>query len=376
MLKVMSIIGTRPEAIKMAPVIKELEKHPDTIQSIVCATAQHREMFDQALGIFGIKMDHDLDLMRPNQRLTELTARILTSVGEVIDQDEPDWILVQGDTTTVMAASLAAFYAGVKIGHVEAGLRTWDRHQPFPEEINRVICDRLSDLYFAPTQKNEANLLKENVAPDDILITGNTGIDALLMTREKVQDRPLPFGDFGDRKIILLTAHRRENHGEPLQDIIRAVKDLAMQYADDVHFVFPVHLNPKVKEPVHAALGTIPNITLIEPVDYETIVMLMDRSTLILTDSGGIQEEAPSLGKPVLVMRETTERPEAVEMGAAKLVGTDYDVIMTETRRLLEDQTAYEQMASVINPYGDGRASQRIVQAILERSLESVTMAE
>ncbi len=373
MIKVMSIIGTRPEAIKMAPVIKQLERHPDQINSIVCATGQHREIFDQALEGFGIEPDYDLDLMRPNQRLVGITSRIMTAVGEVIIEEEPDWVLVQGDTTTAMTSSLVAFYENIKIGHVEAGLRTGDRHQPFPEEINRRITDLLADLYFAPTESNAQNLRREGVDPADILVTGNTGIDALMMMNRRMQGRPLspPLDTLKGGRMILVTTHRRENFGEPVEQICKAILEIASRYRDDVEIVFPVHPNPRVSKTVHRLLDEIPNIILTMPTNYETIVGLMSRATLILTDSGGIQEEAPSLGKPVLVLRDTTERPEAVTMGAAKIVGPHYDRIVNETTRLLDDAVAYDAMASVVNPYGDGQSSARIVNAILERSAQS-----
>lgn len=366
MIKVMTIIGTRPEAIKMAPVIKELNSYPGKFESVVCATAQHREMLDQVLNIFDISPDYDLNLMRPDQSLSQLTARILTALDEIIVEEQPHWVLVQGDTTTVMVASLVAFYHRVKVGHVEAGLRTGDKFQPFPEEINRRIADVLADLYFAPTERNRENLLREGVSPQAIMVIGNTVIDALMMTARRVVGRPLSarIGSVDGKRLILVTAHRRENFGAPLANICRALVKIAYQYRDDVRIVYPVHFNPNVFHPVHEMLDGVPNISLIEPVDYESFVGLMSRAYLILTDSGGLQEESPSLGKPVLVLRETTERPEVVALGAAKLVGTDCETIVRETVRLLEDPSAYREMASVTNPYGDGHASQRIVQAI------------
>ncbi len=368
MLKVMTVIGTRPEAIKMAPVIKELEKRSDEIESIVCATGQHREMFDQVMQIFGITPDIDLNLMQPNQTLASITARVLTAIDEVISTQKPDWILVQGDTTTVMATGLVAYYHRVKLGHVEAGLRTNNKFQPFPEEINRRVADVVADLYFAPTETNRRNLLKENVPEKAIIVTGNTVIDAVLMTATRVAQKPLPepISQLNGKRLILVTAHRRENFGEPLVNICHALREIAERYRDSVHIVYPVHLNPNVQQPVHALLGDIPNITLTEPVDYETLVGLMHRSYIVMTDSGGLQEEAPSLNKPLLVLRETTERPEAVELGANKIAGTDAGVIVREAVRLLEDPGAYQQMAAVPNPYGDGQASQRVVRAILD----------
>jgi UDP-N-acetylglucosamine 2-epimerase (non-hydrolysing) len=370
MIKVMTVIGTRPEAIKMAPVIRELNSYPGEFESVVCATAQHREMLDQVLNIFDISPDYDLNLMRPDQSLSQLTARILTALDEIIVEEQPHWVLVQGDTTTVMVASLVAFYHRVKVGHVEAGLRTGDKFQPFPEEINRRIADVLADLYFAPTERNRENLLREGVPPQAIVVIGNTVIDALMMTVRRVVGRPLSarIGSVDGKRLILVTAHRRENFGTPLANICRALVEIAHQYRDDVHIVYPVHFNPNVFHPVHEMLDGVPNISLIEPVDYESFVGLMSRAYLILTDSGGLQEESPSLDKPVLVLRETTERPEVVALGAAKLVGTGCETIVRETVRLLEDPITYREMASVANPYGDGHASQRIVQVIRARS--------
>lgn len=367
MLKVLVVIGTRPEAIKLAPVIAALAQQPQAITPVVCATAQHREMIDQALGVFGLTPDYDLNLMQPNQTLAQLTARILVSLENVLQAERPDWVLTQGDTTTAMAASLTAFYQRVRIGHVEAGLRTDDKWQPFPEEINRRITDVLADLYFAPTERNRARLLREGVSPQTIVVTGNPVIDALLLTAERVRARALDerFQLLKGKRLILVTAHRRENFGEPLANICHALHDLAARYRHEIHIVYPVHLNPHVFTPVHERLGHVPNITLTEPVDYELLVSLLCRADLVLTDSGGLQEEAPSLGKPVLVLRHTTERMEVIEAGAAKLVGPDYNAIMRETTRLLDDPQAYAQMASIANPYGDGHASQRIVEAIL-----------
>jgi UDP-N-acetylglucosamine 2-epimerase (non-hydrolysing) len=370
MIKVMTVIGTRPEAIKMAPVIRELNSYPGEFESVVCATAQHREMLDQVLNIFDISPDYDLNLMRPDQSLSQLTARILTALDEIIVEEQPHWVLVQGDTTTVMVASLVAFYHRVKVGHVEAGLRTGDKSQPFPEEINRRIADVLADLYFAPTERNRENLLREGVPPQAIVVTGNTVIDALMMTVRRVVGRPLSarIGSVDGKRLILVTAHRRENFGTPLANICHALMEIACQYRDDVHIVYPVHFNPNVFHPVHEILDGVPNISLIEPVDYESFVGLMSRAYLILTDSGGLQEESPSMGKPVLVLRQVTERPEVAALGAAKLVGTECETIVRETVRLLEDPIAYREMASVANPYGDGHASQCIVQAIRAHS--------
>lgn len=372
MIKVLSVVGTRPEAIKMAPVIKELEKYPDEIQSVVCATAQHREMLDQVLELFEIRLDYDLDLMRPGQTLSGLTARILDALDGVVARERPDWLLVQGDTTTVMTGTLVAFYHKVRVGHVEAGLRTGDKFQPFPEEINRRIADVISDLHFAPTESNRRNLLNEGIPDETIIVTGNTVIDALLMMVERARRYVLNKWEpsLNGRRIILVTAHRRESFGQPLQKICRALAEIAREYASDVHIIYPVHLNPNVWGPVHAALSGILNITLTEPLGYEEFVGLMDRAYLVLTDSGGLQEEAPGLGKPVLVLREVTERPEGVAAGAVKVVGTSYQRIAEETAVLLDDGKAYERMAQAINPYGDGRASQRIVAALLGRPAE------
>ncbi len=372
MIKVLSVVGTRPEAIKMAPVIKELEKHPDEIHSVVCATAQHREMLDQVLTLFDIQPDHDLDLMRPGQTLSGLTARILTALDEMIAHIQPDWLLVQGDTTTVMAGALVSYYRRVQLGHVEAGLRTGDKFQPFPEEINRCIADVVSDLHFAPTESNRRNLLNEGMSGESIVVTGNTVIDALLMIVGRARKRVLSKWEpsLNGRRVILVTAHRRENFGQPLQEICRALSQIGYEYAPDVHIIYPVHLNPNVREPVYAALGGIPNITLTEPLGYEEFVGLMDRAYLVLTDSGGIQEEAPGLGKPVLVLREVTERPEGVAAGTVRVVGTSCRHIVEETAVLLDDDTAYERMAKAANPYGDGHASQRIVAALLGRQVE------
>ncbi|NLE45708.1 MAG: UDP-N-acetylglucosamine 2-epimerase (non-hydrolyzing) [Chloroflexi bacterium] len=365
-MKVLTVFGTRPEAIKMAPVIKELERYPDELQSVVCVTAQHREMLDQVLGLFGVRPDYDLDIMLPDQTLAQLTANILTRLDRVMAQERPDWVLVQGDTTTVMVASLVAYYHRVRVGHVEAGLRTGDKFQPFPEEINRRIADVVSDMYFAPTTANCQNLLREGVSESNILVTGNTVIDALqsvvAQARLRVQDEWEP--RLRGQRLLLVTAHRRENFGLPLQEICRALAHIAHTHSSDVHILYPVHLNPHVLEPVHAALGEIPNITLAGPLDYETFVGLVDRAYLVLTDSGGLQEEAPGLGRPVLVLREVTERPEAVIAGTAKLVGTSFERIVLETELLLSSGEAYRRMAQAANPYGDGRASQRIVAAL------------
>lgn len=351
----------------MAPVVARLEKEP-RVNSMVCVTAQHREMLDQVLQLFTIQPDFDLDLMKPDQSLAGLTASVFEKLDPVLQQTQPDWVLVQGDTTTVMAASLAAYYHRIKVGHVEAGLRTGDKWQPFPEEVNRRIAGAAADLHFAPTEWARRNLLNENVPSERILVTGNTVIDAL----QEIASRPFGFssGPLADldpqRRIILVTAHRRENFGKPLADILVALQRLAGAYADDLTLVYPVHLNPNVRQPACDALGSIPNIVLTEPLDYLSMVHLLKRSTLVLTDSGGLQEEAPALGKPVLVLREKTERPEAVKAGTARLVGTDPDTIVGEASVLLDDPAAYEAMARSVNPFGDGHAAERIVGALLE----------
>jgi len=372
-LKVMTVIGTRPEVIKMAPVIKSLMNYSEEVESVVCVTAQHREMLDQALRIFGIVPDYDLNLMNPNQSLSLLTANALTALDEVITIEKPDWVLVQGDTTTAMVASLVAYYHRIKLGHVEAGLRTNDKFQPFPEEINRRIADILADAYFAPTQNNRMNLLKEGIRSESIVVTGNTVIDALMMISQRIAGRPLDSRistSIENRLLILVTVHRRESFGEPLENICKALARIAFSCQDKIHIVYPVHLNPNVRKTVYEILSGIPNISLIEPVNYEELVGLMSKAYLIMTDSGGIQEEAPSLHKPVLVLRDVTERPEAIEAGAAKLIGTDADRIYSETIRLIEEPKSYYHMSNAINPYGDGQAGQRIVQFLLGQPIE------
>jgi UDP-N-acetylglucosamine 2-epimerase (non-hydrolysing) len=371
-LRVLSIFGTRPEAVKMAPVVKALAQESG-IESHVCVTAQHRQMLDQVLNLFEISPDIDLNLMRPNQSLAQLTASILTELDPVLAQLQPDWILVQGDTTTVMAASLLAYYRRINVGHIEAGLRTSDRWQPFPEEINRRIAGVTAELHFAPTEHSRKNLLRENVAPDSIIVTGNTAIDAL---QQIVRFPPPPETQAlldqlnicpDGKQLVLVTAHRRENFGQPLEDICLALSSLAEMYAAQVQFIYPVHLNPNVQETVYRLLGSIPNVTLTPPQDYLPMVHLLKQAKLVLTDSGGIQEEATSLGIPTLVLREVTERPEGVEAGVLKLVGSDSQRIVTEAARLLNDEQAYERMAHAANPFGDGRAAERIVNALLAR---------
>jgi UDP-N-acetylglucosamine 2-epimerase (non-hydrolysing) len=372
-VKVLTIFGTRPEAIKMAPVVKELERYSGEIQPVVCVTAQHREMLDQVLSVFDVRPDYDLDIMVPDQTLSQLTANILNRLDQVIAQEKPDWVLVQGDTTTVMVASLVAYYHRVRVGHVEAGLRTDDKWQPYPEEINRRLTDVLTDLYFAPTERNRQNLLHEGISDKAIVVTGNTVIDALLMTVRRLRregSHSQQWSSNGQR-LILVTAHRRENFGQPLIHICRALAEIAARYPSEVQLVYPVHPNPNVSGPVHEMLSHIPNITLTEPLGYYDFVRLMSEAYLILTDSGGLQEEAPSLGVPVLVLREVTERPEGVAAGVVKVVGTDEQVIVSEVVTLLENNLVYENMSQGANPYGDGRASQRIVEAI--RAMSSGT---
>ncbi len=370
MLKVLCVFGTRPEAIKLAPVVAELKRRGDRFACTVCVTAQHREMLDDVLRLFAIAPDYDLDVMREAQSPAYVAAAVLTKLEAVLKEERPDWMLVQGDTTTTMAAALAAFYQRVRVGHVEAGLRTHNKWQPFPEEINRRVTDLVTDLHFAPTQRARTNLLTEGVPESDVVLTGNTVIDALL----DVTGRPLDCRDTAlqglgghDQRLILLTAHRRESFGPPFENICRAVAEIARAY-DDVQVVYPVHPNPEVSGPAHEKLGGVPNVSLLPPLDYLSLAHLMKRSYLILTDSGGIQEEAPTLGVPVLVLRDVTERPEAVEAGAAKIVGTDYVRIVTEARRLLDDRDEYRRMAQTVNPYGDGHASERIAQALLDRT--------
>jgi len=367
MIKVLSVFGTRPEAIKMAPVVKELERHPEQIASRVCVTAQHREMLDQVLNLFEIKPDYDLDLMIPGQTLSGLTARVFTELDAVVAREKPDWVLVQGDTTTVMAASLVAFYHQIQVGHVEAGLRTNDKWQPFPEEINRKVTGVVADLHFAPTETAKDNLLHEGIHPSQIIVTGNTVIDALQIVSGlpyDIEQGPLAHIPW-EKRVILVTAHRRENFGKPLEQICMAIREIAERYKEGIHIVYPVHLNPNVQLPVHQLLDNIPNITLLPPLDYLPLVQLMKRSYLVLTDSGGIQEEAPSLGKPVLVLRESTERQEAVAAGTVRLVGTDRAVVVACVQDLLENPETYARFARSVNPYGDGHAAERIVNALL-----------
>ncbi|PPD39435.1 MAG: UDP-N-acetylglucosamine 2-epimerase (non-hydrolyzing) [Methylobacter sp.] len=355
--RILSVVGTRPEAIKMAPVILGLKNEP-WAEVRVLATAQHRQMLDQVLGFFGIRPDIDLDIMRPNQSLTTLTARLLLELDTVLATEKPDVVLVQGDTTTVMAVALACFYQRIPIGHVEAGLRTWDMQNPFPEEANRVIAGKLARWHFAPTEGSRQNLLREGIADGDISVTGNTVIDALLMTAAK--ELELSVGIDPTRRLVLITCHRRENFGEPFENICLALQTLAKQNPD-VQFLYPVHPNPNVKDVAHRMLASQQNMLLCEPLDYAPFVAAMKLAYLIISDSGGVQEEAPALGKPVLVLREETERPEAVEMGVVKLVGTDCARIVQEAQKLLDDKEAYQAMARGISPYGDGQAAGRVI---------------
>tara|TARA_B100000886_G_scaffold335096_1_gene291626 strand:+ start:940 stop:2061 length:1122 start_codon:yes stop_codon:yes gene_type:complete len=373
MKKILIIFGTRPEAIKMAPVIKEFEKYKHEFEVKTCVTAQHREMLDQVLDFFEIKADYDLDLMKPRQNLYSLTADIINYLKPIMEDFIPDYVFVHGDTTTTMAASIAGFYSGAKLCHVEAGLRTNNKLSPFPEEINRQITSRVCDYHFAPTEKSKNNLIKENILKESILVTGNTVIDALLDSVKKVKKNPSDLimelsRKIDKREVILVTGHRRENHGKGFERICRALKKIA---ADDINrlIIYPVHLNPNVREPVNRILSDIKNIMLINPLDYRDFIWLMNRSKILITDSGGVQEEAPSLGKPVLVMRENTERPEAVDVGTVLLVGTNENRIVSATLELLNDKKYFEKMSMLHNPYGDGFASKRIVEFIKELSI-------
>lgn len=366
-IKVMTVFGTRPEAIKMAPIVLELQKHPDTIVPVVAVTAQHREMLDQVLNLFHIKPDHDLNIMAAGQTLFDITTRAMMGLDKVLTEEKPDIVLVHGDTTTTFAGALAAYYHQTAVGHVEAGLRTHNKYSPFPEEMNRRLTGCIADLNFAPTSTSEANLLAENVPPESIFVTGNTVIDALHHTVRDdfdFQENSLKDVDFANKRIILVTTHRRETLGEPMRHVYKALKQLTEEF-DDVEVVFPVHKNPKVREVVNEELGGLAKVHLIDPLDYEPFANLMHRAYLILTDSGGVQEEAPALGKPVLVLRDTTERPEAVDAGTVKLIGTDRERVYEEAKKLLTDKAEYSRMAESVNPYGDGKAAARIIQAIL-----------
>lgn len=359
---ILSVVGTRPEAIKMAPVILALKKE-SWVNVRVLATAQHRHMLDQVNEFFGIDPDIDLNIMRPNQALTTLTARLLLELDDVLQAEKPDAVLVQGDTTTVMTVALACFYHRIPIGHVEAGLRTWDMQNPFPEEANRVIAGKLARWHFAPTEGSRQNLLKEGVPDSEIIVTGNTVIDALLMTAAK--DLELAVPQDPTKRLVLVTSHRRENFGEPFRNICRALRTLAANNPG-VQFLYPVHPNPNVKDVAYEFLAGLPNFTLCEPLDYAPFIAAMKRAYIILTDSGGVQEEAPALGKPVLVLRDETERPEAVEQGVVKLVGPNFERIVEEAQRLLDDESAYKAMARGVSPYGDGHAAERIVKTLRE----------
>ena len=368
MLKVLTVFGTRPEAIKMAPVISELEKSPELIENRNCLTGQHKDMVAPLIDLFNIRVDYDLNLMRDNQTLEHITTSVLHEVGRILRERHVDLLLVQGDTTTSMAAALAAFYAGVKIGHIEAGLRTFDKHHPYPEEANRKIIDAVADLFFAHTEMAKQHLLNEGIHEKAIAVTGNTVIDALL----DVANRPYSFADtplgalpYDTKKIILVTAHRRESFGGPFESLCQGLKALALKYKDEIVLVYPVHRNPNVRQVVNSVLAGLDNVLLIDPLDYMPMVHLMKRSYMVLTDSGGLQEEAPSLGKPVLVMRKVTERPEGVAAGTVKVIGMDTEDIVREASILLDNAAAYQAMANKVNPYGDGTASIKTVQRIL-----------
>lgn len=383
MKKIMLVFGTRPEAIKMAPLVKEFQKFPEQYQTIVCVTGQHREMLDQVLNIFEITPDYDLNIMKRGQDLYDVTSRVLVGMRDVINEAKPDIVLVHGDTTTSTASALAAFYQQIPVGHVEAGLRTYDIYSPWPEEMNRLITGRIATYHFAPTPLSKNNLLKENVSQSAIHVTGNTVIDALYMVVNKINNNALLSLELANtlksagydtsrlvdgKKLVLITGHRRENFGDGFINMCTAIKDLTIQYPD-VDFVYPMHLNPNVRKPIHEVFGedlsNLDNIFFIEPLEYLSFVYLMNQCTIVLTDSGGIQEEAPGLGKPVLVMRDTTERPEALDAGTVKLVGTDYNKITSEVAKLLDDKSYYEAMSRAVNPYGDGKACERIVNILM-----------
>ena len=382
MKKVMLVFGTRPEAIKMAPLVKEFEKHADEFQTIVCVTGQHRQMLDQVLQLFDIKPDYDLNIMKQGQDLYDVTARVLTGLRDVLKEAQPDVVLVHGDTTTSTAAALAAFYQQIPVGHVEAGLRTHNIYSPWPEEMNRQLTGRMATYNFAPTPLSKQNLLREAVAEESIIVTGNTVIDALYWVVNKIKTDEALSAELqnllvqagydvnrlaGGKKLVLITGHRRENFGDGFINMCTAIRDLTQKYPD-VDFVYPMHLNPNVRKPIHEVFGedlsNLGNMFFIEPLEYLSFVYLMEKSTIVLTDSGGIQEEAPGLGKPVLVMRDTTERPEALKAGTVKLVGTDYNKIVSEVSLLLDDQAHYDTMSKAVNPYGDGLACGRIVETL------------
>lgn len=368
-IKVMTIFGTRPEAIKMAPLVKELKKNSDKIESVVCVTAQHRQMLDQVLEIFDIKPDYDLNIMKARQTLVEIVTRSLEGLDEVMKEAQPDIVLVHGDTSTTFVGSLAAFYNKISVGHVEAGLRTYNKYFPYPEEINRRITGVIADMHFAPTQRNYDNLASEKVDPSTIYITGNTVVDALQTTVRddyEFKDETLKNIDWNSKRVIIMTAHRRENLGKPLENICSAVRDIVLKH-EDVEVVYPVHLNPSVREVAFKILGDLDRVKLIEPVNADELHNAIKRGYLVLTDSGGLQEEAPSLGKPVLVLRNETERPEAIDAGTVKIAGVDKENIFSMTEKLLNDKDAYDKMAKAVNPYGDGHASERIVKAIIDK---------
>jgi len=369
MLKVLTVFGTRPEAIKMAPVIAELEKHPDVIQNKNCLTGQHKDMVAPLIDLFNIRVDYDLELMRENQTLEHITVNVLQEVGKILREEAFDLILVQGDTTTSMAAALAAFYQGVKIGHIEAGLRTFNKYHPYPEESNRKMIDSMADLFFAHSELAKEHLLNEGIPDAQVAVTGNTVLDALF----DISSRPFDFADsplaslpFDEKRIVLVTAHRRENFGGPFESLCKGLKELALKYKDEIVLVYPVHRNPNVRAVVNKILAELDNVLLIDPLEYMPLVHLMKRSYLVLTDSGGLQEEAPSLGKPVLVLRQLTERREGVAAGTVKLIGTETEDIVREASLLLDNAVAYEEMANKINPYGDGTAGIQIVKRIIE----------
>ena len=385
MKKVMLVFGTRPEAIKMAPLVKEFQKQPKRVETVVCVTGQHREMLDQVLKIFDIKPDYDLNIMKQGQDLYDVTARVLTGMRDVLKEVKPDVVLVHGDTTTSTAAALAAFYQQIPVGHVEAGLRTHNIYSPWPEEMNRLLTGRLATYHFSPTPLSRNNLIKESVDDRNIIITGNTVIDALYWVVDKIKNNKELDNELEDilskagydvnrlnngKKLVLITGHRRENFGDGFINMCTAIKDLTVKYPD-FDFVYPMHLNPNVRKPIHEVFGEnlsgLKNMFFIEPLEYLSFVYLMEKSSIVLTDSGGIQEEAPGLGKPVLVMRDTTERPEALDAGTVKLVGTDYNKIVNEVSSLIDDKAAYEKMSKAVNPYGDGLACGRIVNALLYR---------
>ena len=369
-IKLMTVFGTRPEAIKMCPLVLEMQKYPDFIEPIVAVTAQHREMLDQVLQLFAIKPDYDLNIMTAGQTLYDVTGRALAGLKDVLAEAQPDMVLVHGDTTTTFVGALASFYAQIPVGHVEAGLRTGNKFSPYPEEMNRKLTGAIADIHFAPTSTSKNNLLKENIDPAAIVVTGNTVIDALQTTVKadyRFTDSGLQKALAGGKRLILVTTHRRENLGEPMRHVYQALRKV-LENHPDVEAIFPVHKNPKVREIVDEELGKLAQVHLIEPLDYEPFANLMAKVDIVLTDSGGIQEEAPALGKPVLVLRDTTERPEAVDAGTVKLVGTAYDDVLRETSLLLDDSKYYQSMAEAANPYGDGRARERIIRKILHEN--------